>query len=50
MRKYLIYALLLNIIIIALIDSWGAVDKTIMFGIALICIICLFIMKVKETN
>jgi len=48
MRKYVIYALLLNIIIIAIIDSWGEVSKTIMFGIALLCIISLVIMKVKE--
>lgn len=50
MRSYLIYVLLLIIILVALIDSMGNINKTIMYGIAIVSIISLIIMKSKERN
>lgn len=48
MRSYLLYILLLIIILIAVIDSWGETNKTIMYGVAIASIIGLIVMKSTE--
>lgn len=50
MRSYLFQFLLLIIILLALIDTWGETNNTIMYGIALISLIGLIIIKSKERN
>ena len=48
MKTYLIYIFLAIVITIAAIETWGETNKTIMYGIALISILALFVMKVRE--
>ncbi len=48
MRNYLLYFLLLLIILIAMVDTWGETNKTIMYGVALISIVSLIIIKSTE--
>ena len=50
MRSYLPSFLLLIIIFIAIVDTWGETNKTIMYGIALISVIGLIIIKSTEKN
>ena len=50
MRSYLPSFLLLIIIFIAIVDTWGETNKTIMYGIALISAIGLIIIKSTEKN
>ena len=50
MRSYLLSFLLLIIIFIAMVDTWGETNKTIMYGIALISAIGLIIIKSTEKN
>lgn len=50
MRSYLLSFLLLIIIFIAMVDTWGETNKTIMYGIALISVIGLIIIKSTEKN
>ena len=50
MRSYLLSFLLLIIILIAMVDTWGETNKTIMYGIALISVIGLIIIKSTEKN
>ncbi len=48
MRNYLLYFLLLIIIFIAMVDTWGETNKTIMYGVALISVVSLIILKIKR--
>ncbi|WP_369436096.1 hypothetical protein [Lysinibacillus fusiformis] len=48
MRSYLVYALLLIMIFLAMFNSWGDLSKTIWYVIASLSIICLMIMKTIE--
>ncbi|WP_144788714.1 hypothetical protein [Lysinibacillus fusiformis] len=48
MRSYLLYFLLLLIILIAMVDTWGESNKTIMYGVTLISIVSLIIIKSTE--
>ena len=50
MRSYLLYFLLLIIILIAIVDTWGETNKTIMYGIAIMSVVSLIIIKSKEKN
>ncbi|MGG2054395.1 hypothetical protein ABFY48_08330 [Lysinibacillus pakistanensis] len=50
MRSYLFYFLLLLIIFISMVDTWGEGNKTIMYGIAVISIVSLIIIKSTEKN
>jgi len=47
MRSYLFYFLLLLIIFISMVDTWGEGNKTIMYGIAVISIVSL---KIKNKD
>lgn len=48
MQSYLVYALLLILIFIAMFSSWGNSSKTVWYVIAATSIICLIIMKTIE--
>ncbi|GAA3345835.1 hypothetical protein GCM10017717_12710 [Deinococcus persicinus] len=48
MQNYLVYALLLFMISIAILNSWGNSSKTVWYVIAFISIICLLILKTIE--
>lgn len=48
MRNYLLYFLLLIIIFIAMVDTWGETNKTIMYGVALISVVSLIILKINR--
>ncbi|MBL3730538.1 hypothetical protein JIN86_13085 [Lysinibacillus sp. HST-98] len=48
MRHYLVYALLLMMIFIATLNSWGDTSKTVWYVIASISITCLMLMKTIE--
>ena len=50
MRSYLLSFLLLIVILLAMVDTWGEINNTIMYGIALISVITLIIVKSKEEN
>lgn len=50
MREYFLYILLLIIIIIAAVDSWGETSKTIMYGVAIVSILGLVFIKLKENK
>ncbi|MGE7113314.1 hypothetical protein [Lysinibacillus sp. NPDC047702] len=51
MRSYLVYALLLIMIFIAMVNSWGNLSKTVWYVVASTSIICLMIMKtIKRTE
>ncbi|WP_286924584.1 MULTISPECIES: hypothetical protein [Lysinibacillus] len=48
MQSYLVYTLLLILIFIAMVSSWGNSSKTVWYVIASTSIICLMIMKAIE--
>lgn len=48
MRNYLLYFLLLIIIFIAMVDTWGETNKTIMYAVALISVVSLIILKINR--
>ncbi len=48
MQSYLVYTLLLILIFIAMVSSWGNSSKTIWYVIAFTSIICLMIVKTIE--
>jgi len=50
MRSLTAYFLLLIMIFILMVDTWGETNKTIMYGIALISVIGLMIIKSTEKN
>jgi len=48
MQSFLVYALLLILIFIAMVNSWGDSSKTVWYVIAFTSIICLMIVKTIE--